>query len=133
MVRHPSDALLALVKAFTRAGAAVRITILHIKVLHTAIFFVLSGCVLYVLLSGAFNRITNWTWAAVVAVIVEGFVLAASGGRCPLTAIAERLGATNGAVADIFLPRWFADRIFPICGTLFVVGVALVLFRLLGQ
>ena len=110
-----------------------RLTVLHIKVVHTLIFVVLSGCVLYVLVSGAFNRITPWTWVAVVAIVIEGLVLAASGGKCPLTALAERLGASDGSVADIFLPKWFADRIFPICGTLYLIGCGIVAIRLVGK
>lgn len=108
-----------------------RLTILHVKLVHTLVFVVLSACVLYVLASGALDRITPWTWGAIAAIVVEGVVLAASGGRCPLTAVAERLGAADGSVSDIFLPKWFADRIFPICGTLFFIGCALVAARLL--
>src|SRR5690348_671874 len=109
-----------------------RLTAVHVKVIHTLIFALLSGCVLYVLASGVFNRITFWTWGAALAIVVEGLVLFASGGRCPLTGVAERLGAADGSVSDIFLPRWFADRIFPICTTTFLIGCALVLARLLG-
>jgi hypothetical protein len=109
-----------------------RLTVLHIKVVHTVIFAVLSCCVLYVLASGAFNSITRWTWVAVLAVISEGFILAASGWKCPLTLVAERLGAVDGGVSDIFLPKWFADRIFPICSALFLVGCTLVAIRLFG-
>jgi hypothetical protein len=110
-----------------------RLTVFHVKLVHTLIFAVLSACVLYILASGAFDRITPWTWAAVAAIVIEGLVLAASGGRCPLTAVAERLGASDGSVADIFLPRWFADRIFPICGTLYLVGCLFVAIRLVGK
>ena len=77
-------------------------------------FAVLSACVAYVLMSGAFNRITPWTWGAIAAIVVEGLVLVASGGRCPLTAVAERLGAVDGSASDILLPKWLADWIFPI-------------------
>ena len=108
-------------------------TVFHVKLVHTFIFWMLSACVLYILLSGAFDRVTPWTWAAIIALVVEGIVLAASGGRCPLTKLAERLGAADGSVSDIFLPRWFADRIFPICGTLYAIGCALIAFRLLGR
>ena len=48
-----------------------------------------------------------------------------------LTLLAERQGAVRGEVADIFLPKWFADRIFPICGTLFGIAVILVAWRAL--
>jgi hypothetical protein len=108
----------------------VRLTILHVKLVHTLVFAVLSACVIYILLSGALDRITSWTYLATAAILVEGVVLAVSGGKCPLTAVAERLGAADGSVADIFLPRWFADRIFPICGTLYLAGCAIVAFRI---
>ena len=110
-----------------------RLTILHVKLVHTLVFVVLSGCVLYILASGAFDRITPWTWIAVVAILLEGVVLVASGGRCPLTTVAERLGASDGSVADIFLPRWFADRIFPICGTLYLIGCVVIAVRVIGK
>ena len=34
-------------------------------------------------------------------------------------------------ITDIFLPRWFADRIFPVCGTLYIVAIVIILFRVL--
>jgi hypothetical protein len=46
-----------------------------------------------------------------------------------LTILTERLGAVRGSVADIFLPKWFADRIFPICGTTYGVALLLILLR----
>jgi len=110
----------------------VHLTVLHIKLVHTAIFAVLSTCVLYVLASAVVDHITLWTWCAIAAIVVEGIVLRMNGGKCPLTAVAERLGAADGSVSDIFLPKWFADRIFPICGTLFLIGCGLVAVRMLG-
>jgi hypothetical protein len=108
----------------------VRVTIFQIKAVHTVIFVVLSACVLFTLYSGLAARITGRTWIAVALVVVEGIVLAACGGRCPLTILAERQGAKRGAVTDLFLPRWFADRIFPICGTTFLVACILLALRL---
>jgi len=109
----------------------VRLTIFHVKVVHTLIFWVLSACVLYALFSGVTDSITNWTWIAVGLVALESVVLAASGWTCPLTLLTERLGAARGSVTDIFLPKWLADRIFPICGTTFGVALLLILFRML--
>jgi hypothetical protein len=109
-----------------------RATIRQVKLVHTAIFVVLSGCVLYVVFSGASGSITAGTWIAVAAILVEGVVLVTFGWKCPLTLVAERLGARDGSVSDIFLPKWFADRIFPICGTLFLIGCVLIAIRLLG-
>jgi hypothetical protein len=110
-----------------------KITLLQIKLVHTLIFWVLSACVLYSLFSAVADRLTAWTWLAVGAILLEGIVLAAFGGTCPLTLLAERLGAARGSVADIFLPKWLADRIFPICGTTYAMALLIILFRLLGS
>lgn len=106
-----------------------KLTIHEIKVVHTVIFWVLSACVLYALYSGLADRITSWTWVAVVLLLVESVVLALSGWVCPLTLLAERQGAERGSVADIFLPKMLADRIFPVCGTLFGIALALLAWR----
>jgi len=103
----------------------VKITIFQIKLVHTIIFWIFSLCVLYALYSGIADRITTWTWIAVGLLLFESIVLAMSGWTCPLTIHAERQGALRGSVADIYLPAWLADRIFPVCGTLY--GIALVL------
>lgn len=108
-----------------------RLTIFHVKLIHTVIFWLLSACVVYVSFSAIADRITTWTWVAAGMILLEGIVLAASGGVCPLTILTERLGAPRGSVTDIFLPRWFADRIFPICGTTFAVALLIIVLRLL--
>ena len=107
----------------------VKITIFQIKLLHTVIFWVLSLCVLYALFSGVADRVTPWTWVAVGLLLVESVVLVVSGWTCPLTILAERQGAVRGSVTDIFLPKWLADRIFPICGTLYGVALGLIAWR----
>ena len=66
-----------------------------------------------------------------VLLLVESIVLVVSGWTCPLTILAERQGALRGSVTDIFLPKCLADRIFPICGTLYGVALALILWRTL--
>jgi hypothetical protein len=109
----------------------VKISLFQIKLVHTVVFWVLSACVVYALYSGVAGRITAWTWLAVGLLLVESVVLIASGWTCPLTILAERQGAAQGSVADIFLPKWFADRIFPVCGTAYGVAVVLILWRLL--
>jgi hypothetical protein len=108
-----------------------KLRIFHVKLIHTLIFWILSACVLYALFSGIADQITRWTWIAVGLVLLETTVLAASGWTCPLTILTERLGAVRGSVADIFLPKWFADRIFPICGTTYGIALLLILVRVL--
>ena len=106
-----------------------KVTILQIKLVHTIIFWILSLCTVYALHSGVTGRITTWTWVAVALLLLESIVLVAFGWRCPLTILAERQGALRGSVTDIFLPMWLADRIFPICGTLYAVALVLILWR----
>ena len=108
-----------------------RITIFQIKLVHTIIFWVLSLCVVYALFSGIAGQVTPWTWVAVGLLLVEGVVLVVSGWTCPLTLLAERVGAARGSVTDIFLPKWLADRIFPICGTAYAVALVLIVWRVL--
>lgn len=108
-----------------------KITFHQIKFVHTVIFWILSGCVLYSLFSGISGQITVWTWVAVGSVLIESIVLMMSGWTCPLTLLAERLGAQRGSVADLFLPKWFADRIFPVCGTTFGIALVLLLIQVL--
>jgi hypothetical protein len=110
-----------------------KVTILQIKVVHTVIFWILSLCVAYALFSGMTDRIDAWTWIAVGLVLIESIVLAVSGWTCPLTLLADRLGAPRGSVADIFLPQWLADRIFPICGTAYGVALLLLAVRALQR
>lgn len=110
-----------------------KITIFRIKLVHSIIFWILSVCVIFALYSGVAGSITGWTWAAVGLILVETAALAVSGWRCPLTILAEKKGADSGSVTDIFLPKWFADRIFPVCGTTFVIAVVLIIMRILRQ
>jgi hypothetical protein len=109
----------------------VKVTIFQIKLVHTFVFWVLSLCVVYALFSGIADQITPWTWVAVGLLLLESVVLVASGWTCPLTILAERQGAARGSVTDLFLPRWLADRIFPICGTSFAVALFFIVLRVL--
>ena len=48
-----------------------------------------------------------------LALVAErsGLVFAANGFRCPLTEVAESLGAERGSVTDIYLPAWLARNL----------------------
>lgn len=81
-----------------------RLSIFHMKLIHTLVFAVLSACVVYTLYSGIFNHVTHWTWLAVVIVLGEDIILKANDWRCPLTTVAEKSSAASGSVTDIFLP-----------------------------
>jgi hypothetical protein len=104
-----------------------------IKIAHTLAFVVLSGAnliVLYAALTGTSSVVIG---IAFVLCVIEGVVLMLNGWRCPLRIYAERIGAVSGQITDIFLPKWFAERIFLICGTLFAFSSFLLLIRLVAS
>jgi hypothetical protein len=102
---------------------------LAVKVVHTAWFALVSASIIHIFVVGLLNRPSRWTRAALVAALLEGAVFLANAGRCPLTQLAENLGASSGRVSDIFLPRWFADRIPQIYTPPLVVGLAALLIH----
>ena len=77
-----------------------------VKAAHTAIWFSIEAAMgywLYAVIRGRADR-----KAAIAARIVaaECLVFLANGAHCPLTKVAEKLGAESGSVTDIYLPKW---------------------------
>src|SRR5690242_4533409 len=87
-----------------------------IKTVHTVVFIVLSGLLAILLYEVIADRMTYLTWITVTLFLGETIVLIANGWRCPLTAMAEKLGSAHGQITDTLLPKWFADRIFHVYG-----------------
>jgi len=107
-----------------RTGATWRSgAIVAIKLVHSAIFLVNSASILHIFWVGVRGRPSRWTRLALVAALSESVVFVVNRGRCPLTTVVEDLGAKNGRVSDIFLPRWLADRIPQLCAPPLVIGL----------
>lgn len=102
-----------------------------VRTIHAAAGVIFTVLLLALLYEGVVGRISIVSWIAVGLFLVEGGILIANGWRCPLTSIAERLGAARGRVTDLFLPAWIADRAFQIYGALFALGLVLFLVRML--
>jgi hypothetical protein len=85
--------------------------IVLIKAVHTLAWFSIESCMVYLLYAGAAGRADRRAALAGAVVTCESLVFAANGFRCPLTGLAERLGAAHGSVTDIWLPRWFAHNL----------------------
>jgi hypothetical protein len=88
-----------------------RVLLNAIKAIHTVVWFSIEEAMLYVLYAGFTRRSDRRAAMAAGLVAGECLVFAANGFRCPLTAVAESLGAKDGSVTDIFLPTWFAKRL----------------------
>jgi hypothetical protein len=105
--------------ATTRAFA-----LFAVKAVHSAIFLVLLGSILRFTADGWRGRRDRTTAIAAGLVAVEIGVFLANRGRCPLTGVAEDLGADDGRVSDIFLPETLA-RTLPVWSTaILLVGLA---------
>jgi hypothetical protein len=101
-----------------------------IKALHTAVWAFFVTAILVVLYSGISNRLTIYTSVASGLVVVEGLILVAFKRHCPLTLLARRYSDSTKANFDIFLPEWLARHNQLIFTLLYVIGIALVGYRL---
>ena len=75
------------------------------------------------------DRTIPFRWAAILTgiVLLECSVLAANGGRCPLSDLAARFTDDRAHNFDIYLPNWLAQHNKVIFGALFVAGELVVL------
>ena len=93
-----------------------------IKAFHTAAFVAISGAILVFTLEGMRGRRGRLARASASIAIAESIVYASNNQVCPLTPLAEQLGATSGSVTDIYLPAWISERIPVVGGSVLVVG-----------
>lgn len=105
--------------------------LLTIKMVHTLIWLFFVAIIFYVLYSGITNTINTLTWISIGLVIGEGIVLLIFKMYCPLTILAQKYSDSQNANFDIFLPNWLAKYNKAIFTTLFVLGLAIVLIRVL--
>ena len=100
-----------------------------IKAIHSVIFLANSAAILHIFYAGVCNRPSRWTGPALAAALGESLVFVLNRGRCPLTDAVEALGAADGRVSDILLPRWLADRIPQLCTPPLLIGLAALIVR----
>jgi Polyketide cyclase / dehydrase and lipid transport len=88
-----------------------RAALAAVKLVHTLAWFSIEACMVYVLWAGFQRRSDRRVAIAAGVVATETLIFAANGFRCPLTQVAERVGAARGSVTDIYLPPWFARNL----------------------
>lgn len=96
-----------------------------IKAAHTAIFLSVAGLILLIAWDGIQGRPRRRTALAAGVALAETAVFLSNNLVCPLTPLAEELGAASGSVTDIFLPDAVSRRIPVVSGTILVMGVVL--------
>jgi hypothetical protein len=99
--------------------------IVAVKLVHTAAFFAVGGCLAYFLGTGLRRQSDRRALLSGAVVAGEAAVYAVNGMTCPLTDVAERLGADSGSVSDIYLPHWLVDHLAEITAPLFAEAVVL--------
>ena len=75
-----------------------------IKAVHSAVFLAMLASILWLVVTGLAGRRDRSVALAGALVAAESVVFLANRGVCPLTPLAERYGAEDGSVSDIFLP-----------------------------
>ena len=96
-----------------------------IKAIHTVIFVSMAGLIVLLAWDGLRGRPRRRTAIAAGLALTETAVFASNNLVCPLTPLAEELGASSGSVTDIYLPDWLSRRIPLVSGTVLVLGLIL--------
>jgi hypothetical protein len=102
-----------------------RVALAAVKAIHTVAFAVISGAIVVIAVDGLRGRPHRRTGLASAIALTECAVFAANGFVCPLTPMAERLGAQRGSVTDIYLPDVVARNLTPIATPILVAGLGL--------
>jgi hypothetical protein len=92
-----------------------------IKFVHSILFWLMAFCLFYILYCANTGKY-DWTLlTAVGIIIIEGLSLVLNRWRCPLTTLAEKYGAENGAITHLFMPAFFARYVFKFFTVLFII------------
>lgn len=104
-----------------------------IKAVHTLIWAFFAACIFAIAPLAWLGRY-GYAAALIAVVFVEVLVVLASGGRCPLTAVAARYTEDRRHNFDIYLPEWLARYNKLIFGSVYACGALLtvVLWSLRG-
>jgi hypothetical protein len=96
-----------------------------IKAIHTVLFASIGGAIALFVWDGMLGRPRRRTATALGIALAESAVYVSNNQVCPLTPLAEELGADRGSVVDIFLPEAAARRIPLVSTTALLLGIGL--------
>jgi hypothetical protein len=116
----PSDAVGRLLPPSWRRSALVAV-----KAVHSLIYFSIEFCMGYLIYAGLKGREGSRTAIAAGVVAGESLIFVGNRCRCPLTGLAENLGAASGSVTDLYLPSFLASNLVPIHVPLLALAVGL--------
>jgi hypothetical protein len=94
-----------------------------IKAFHSVAFFSIGGLILLFTWDGLRGRRTRRATVAGLVAMGESAIYGSNNMVCPLTPLAEELGASSGSVTDIYLPDWLSRRVPLFGGGTLLVGL----------
>lgn len=100
-----------------------------IKLIHTLIWAVMALASFYILYAGLTNTFNSILYISIFLLVTETIVLLFNKWTCPLTPLAKKYTSEKNDNFDIYLPNWLAKYNKIIFGTIFTVGVFLVIFN----
>lgn len=100
-----------------------------IKAFHSVAFFSISGLIVVYTWAGITGRGGRGATLAGLVAIAESAIYGSNNLVCPLTPLAEDLGAASGSVTDIYLPDWLSRRVPLFGGGTLLVGLGLHAWR----
>lgn len=106
--------------------------IIIIKLVHTIIYIVMVAAIFYILYAGFTKTYDLLLYISLALLVIETVVYFGNGKVCPFTDLAQKYGDKKGYVGDLFMPKSIADKTFYIFGSLFLLGILLLLVNLMG-
>lgn len=103
-----------------------------IKSLHSIIWLIMASASFYILYSGITNTTSILLWISIGLLGIETLILLFNKWTCPLTPIARKYTTNRQPDFDIYLPKVIAKHNKQIFGTIFVIGLILVIINLLS-
>ena len=106
--------------------------VILIKLAHTVIWFIMALASIYILYAGITKTESAWLWISIALLCFESLVLVFNKWTCPFTPMAMKYTSERTDNFDIYIPKIIARYNKVIFGTIFVVGLVLVIYNMLA-
>lgn len=87
----------------------------------------------YILYCGLTNTLNQALYVAISLLIIETIVLILNRWSCPLTIVAKKVKPDWRDGDDIYLPKWLAIHNKLIFGSILIIGLVLVFYRIISK
>jgi len=102
--------------------------ILLARIIHVIIGVFFISCLVYLFISAFSEDLTFWTYFCFISIVLEGLLLFANKGHCPITLFQNKLGDTKGFF-DLFLPDKVLPYVIPVFSILTTLASILIFFK----